>query len=153
MGAEVIVFTRTEDKVEEAKSHGACEVVVTGKDGAFDAVAGSLDYVLDTVPVNHDYNPYISTLKIDGTYIIVGQLTPLETPIEPAQLILGRRSIIGSAFGGMPETQEVLDFAAEHGVTCDIEMLDIKNINEAYERMKKSDVRYRFVIDMETIKG
>ncbi len=153
MGAEVIVFTRSENKVEEAKSHGACEVVVTGKDGAFDAVAGSLDYVLDTVPVNHDYNPYISTLKIDGTYIIVGQLTPLETPIEPAQLILGRRSIIGSAFGGMPETQEVLDFAAEHGVTCDIEMLDIKNINEAYERMKRSDVRYRFVIDMETIKG
>ncbi|MCR9075016.1 MAG: NAD(P)-dependent alcohol dehydrogenase [bacterium] len=153
MGAEVIVFTRSKNKVEEAKSHGACEVVVTGKDGAFDAVAGSLDYVLDTVPVNHDYNPYISTLKIDGTYIIVGQLTPLETPIEPAQLILGRCSIIGSAFGGMPETQEVLDFAAEHGVTCDIEMLDIKNINEAYERMKRSDVRYRFVIDMETIKG
>lgn len=153
MGAEVIVFTRSENKVEEAKSHGASEVVVTSKDGAFESVAGSLDYVLDTVPVNHDFNPYVSALKIDGTYIVVGQMTPIEMPLDPAQLVMGRRSLMGSLIGGLPETQEVLDFAAEHGITCDIEMLDIKDINEAYERMKKSDVRYRFVIDMETIKG
>ena len=153
MGAEVIVFTRTEDKVEEAKRNGACEVVVTGKDGAFDAVAGTLDYVLDTVPVNHDFNPYLGCLKIDGTYIVVGQITPIETPIDSTQLVMGRRSLMGSLIGGLPETQEVLDFAAQHGVTCDIEMLDIKDLNEAYERMKRSDVRYRFVIDMETIKS
>ncbi len=104
MGAEVIVFTRTEDKIEEAKSHGACEVVVTGKDGAFDAVAGSLDYVLDTVPVNHDFNPYLGCLKIDGTYIVVGQITPIEIPIDSTQLIMGRRSLIGSLIGGLPET-------------------------------------------------
>lgn len=151
MGAEVIVFTRSENKVEEAKSHGASEVVVTSKEGAFESVAGSLDYVLDTVPVNHDFNPYVSALKIDGTYIVVGQMTPIEMPLDPAQLVMGRRSLMGSLIGGLPETQEVLDFAAEHGITCDIEMLDIKDINEAYERMKRSNVRYRFVIDMKTI--
>lgn len=151
MGAEVIVFTRSDNKVEEAKSHGASDVVVTSKKGAFDAVAGSLDFVLDTVPVNHDFNPYLGCLKIDGTYIVVGQITPIETPIDSTQLIMGRRSLIGSLIGGLPETQEVLDFAAEHGITCDIEMLDIKDINAAYERMKKSDVRYRFVIDMKTL--
>ncbi|MEX0875924.1 MAG: NAD(P)-dependent alcohol dehydrogenase [Phycisphaerales bacterium] len=151
MGAEVIVFTRSDNKVEEAKSHGASEVVVTSKDGAFEAIAGSLDFVLDTVPVNHDFNPYLGCLKIDGTYIVVGQITPIETPIDSTQLIMGRRSLIGSLIGGLPETQEVLDFAAEHGITCDIEMLDMKDINEAYERMKKSDVRYRFVIDIKTL--
>ena len=151
MGAEVIVFTRSDNKVEEAKSHGASDVVVTSNEGAFDAIAGSLDFVLDTVPVNHDFNPYLGCLKIDGTYIVVGQITPIETPIDSTQLIMGRRSLIGSLIGGLPETQEVLDFAAEHGITCDIEMLDMKDINAAYERMKKSDVRYRFVIDMKTL--
>ena len=153
MGAEVIVFTRSENKIDEAKRNGATDVVVTSKDGAFESVANSLDYILDTVPVEHDFNPYMSTLKFDGTYIVVGQLTPIETPLEAGQLVMGRRSLMGSLIGGMPETQEVLDFAAEHGVTCDIEMLDIKNINEAFERLKKGDVRYRFVIDMESIKS
>jgi len=102
--------------------------------------------------VEHDLNPYIACLAVDGTCLLVGQLTPLNPPIEAFPLVLGRRSILGSAIGGMPETQEVLDFCAEHGISCDIEMLDIRNIGDAYERMKRGDVRYRFVIDMATLK-
>jgi uncharacterized zinc-type alcohol dehydrogenase-like protein len=151
MGADVIVFTRSESKVDEAKRNGATEVVVTTNDGAFESVAGTLDYVLDTVPVDHDFNPYLSTLRVDGTYIVVGPITPINQPIDSTHLIMGRRSLMGSLIGGLPETQEVLDFSAQHNIECDIEMLDIKNINEAYERMKKGDVRYRFVIDMNSI--
>ena len=83
----------------------------------------------------------------------MGQLTPLSPPVEAFPLVLGRRSLLGSAIGGMPETQEVLDFCAKHGISCDVEMLDIRKIGEAYERMKRGDVRYRFVIDMATLKG
>lgn len=151
MGADVTVFTRSEGKVEEARRNGATNVIVSGSVEAMEAAAGSLDYIMDTVPVEHDLNPYLSCLKFDGAYILVGQLTPLNPPVDAAQLILGRRSIIGSCIGGMPETQEVLEFAAKHGVTCDIEMLDIRKIGEAYERMKRGDVRYRFVIDMATM--
>jgi len=151
MGAEVTLFTRSESKIEEARSHGASDVIVTSEDGAFEKAAGTLDYILDTVPVEHDLNPYMGTLKFDGVYMLVGQLTPINPPLEAGQLIMGRRSLMGSLIGGMPETQEVLDFCAEHDVNCEIEMLDIKNINEAYERMKKGDVRYRFVIDMKSL--
>jgi len=88
----------------------------------------------------------------NGAYLLVGQLTPIETPLDPGPLVMGRRALIGSAIGGLPETEEVLDFCAGHGIACDIEMLDIRNIGEAYERMKRGDVRYRFVIDIETIR-
>lgn len=153
MGAEVTVFTRSESKVAEAKSHGAHNVIVSTTDGAMESAAGTLDFILDTAPVAHDLNPYLATLRFDGTYMLVGQLTPLEPPVNAAELIFKRVSLAGSVIGGMPETQEVLDFAAKHGITCDIEMLDIRNIAEAYERMKRGDVRYRFVIDMESIKS
>jgi len=152
MGAEVAVFTRSESKIAEAKSHGASDVVISTNPEAMKKAAGSLDYILDTVPVEHDLNPYLACLKYEGACIIVGQLTPLEPPIDAAQLIFGGKSLVGSIIGGLPETQEVLDFAAEHGVTCDIEMLNMSKINEAYERMKRGDVRYRFVIDMATLK-
>jgi uncharacterized zinc-type alcohol dehydrogenase-like protein len=152
MGAEVTLFTRSASKSEEGKRNGADHVVISTDADQMKQSAGSLNYILDTVPVEHDLNPYIACLGVDGTYLLVGQLTPLAPPIEAVPLILGRRSILGSAIGGMPETQEVLDFCAEHGVTCDIEMLDIRNIGEAYERMKRGDVRYRFVIDMATLK-
>ena len=107
--------------------------------------------MLDTVPVEHDLNPYVGCLGVDGVYLLVGQLTPFEPTLEAMPLIMGRRAIVGSLIGGIPETQEVLDFCAEHDISCDVEMLDIKNINEAYERMKRGDVRYRFVIDMKTL--
>lgn len=153
MGADVTLFTRSESKIEEAKRNGATNVIVSTQPGAMEAAAGSLDYILDTAPVEHDLNPYLAALQFDGVYLLVGQLTPLNPPVDAAQLIMGRRSLVGSVIGGMPETQEVLDFAAKHDISCDVEMLDIKNINEAYERMKKGDVRYRFVIDMATLKN
>ncbi|MEH0154087.1 NAD(P)-dependent alcohol dehydrogenase [Limibacter armeniacum] len=153
MGAEVTLFTRSESKIEEGRRNGADHFVISTVEDQMNQAAGSLDYILDTVPVEHDLNPYVACLKVNGTYILVGQLTPLNPPIEAIQLVLGRRSILGSAIGGMPETQEVLDFCAEHGISCDVEMLDIHKIGEAYERMKRGDVRYRFVIDMESLKN
>lgn len=152
MGAEVTLFTRSPGKIEEGRRNGADHIVISTDEGQMEKAASSLNYILDTVPVEHDLNPYIACLKVDGTHILVGQLTPLEPPIHAIPLAMGRRSIIGSLIGGIPETQEMLDFCAEKGISCDIEMLDIRNINEAYERMKRSDVRYRFVIDMKTLK-
>lgn len=153
MGAEVTVFTRSDAKIEEAKRNGATHVVISSDPEAMTQAQGTLDYVLDTVPVEHDINPYLEALTLDGTYMIVGQLTPLTPPVSAMSLIFRRRVVTGSLIGGLPETQEVLDFCAEHGVRCDIEMLDIRNINEAYERLKRGDVRYRFVIDMATLQA
>lgn len=152
MGAQVTLFTRSQGKVEEGKRNGADHVVISTDEKQMEAAAGSLDYILDTVPVEHDINPYVGCLGVDGTYIIVGQLTPLEPAVNAMNLVFARRAIMGSLIGGMPETQEMLDFCAEHDISCDIEMLDIRNIGGAYERMKRSDVRYRFVIDMATLK-
>ncbi len=152
MGAEVTLFTRSESKIAEGKRNGADHCVISTDPKQMEQAAGSLNYILDTIPVEHDLNPYISCLGIEGVHIIVGQLTPLNPPIETGALIMGRRSILGSVIGGIAETQEVLDFCAEKKIACDIEMLDIRNIGEAYERMKRSDVRYRFVIDMATLK-
>ncbi len=151
MGAEVTLFTRSESKVAEGKRNGADHVVVSSDESRMQAAAGTLNYILDTVPVEHDFNPYMACLALDGTYILVGQLTPIIPPLEAMPLLFGRRALMGSLIGGLPETQEMLDFCAEKGVSCDIEMLDIRNIGQAYERMKRSDVRYRFVIDMKTI--
>jgi uncharacterized zinc-type alcohol dehydrogenase-like protein len=153
MGAQVTLFTRSDAKVEEAKRNGADHVVISKDEAQMQDAAGSLNYILDTVPVEHDLNPYLACMKVSGTYLLVGQLTPLNPPIEAMPLVMGRRAIMGSCIGGLPETQEMLDFCAEHGVTCDIEMLDIKNIGDAYERMKKGDVQYRFVIDSSTLKS
>ena len=151
LGAEVTIFTRSESKVSEAKKQGADHVVISKDDAQMKAAAESFDFMLDTVPVQHDLNPYLSCLKFNGTHILVGLLEPIEPTVQAAQLVGKRRVLAGSLIGGMPETQEVLDFCAEHDITCDIEMLDIKNINHAYERMKKGDVKYRFVIDMKTL--
>ncbi len=152
LGAQVTVFTRSEHKVGEAKAQGADHVVVSADDEQMAAMAESLDYVLDTVPVQHDLNPYIAALKHDGIHILVGLLEPIEPPINAGGLVMRRKVVAGSLIGGMPETQEVLDFCAEHGITCDVEMLDIRNVNAAYERVKGGDVKYRFVIDMDTLK-
>lgn len=153
LGAEVTIFTRSESKVAEAKKQGADHVVISTDDRQMEAAAQTFDFMLDTVPVQHDLNPYLNCLKFDGTHIIVGLLEAIEPPLQASGLVYKRRVLAGSLIGGMPETQEVLDFCAEHDITCDVEMLDIHNINEAYERMKKGDVKYRFVIDMATLKA
>ncbi len=152
-GAEVTLFTRSRDKAEEALRQGAHKVVVSSDESQMEAAADSLDYILDTVPVQHDLNPYLATLSVDGIYILVGQPEPVEPPVDAGQLIFKRLALAGSLIGGLPETQECLDFCAEHDIECDIEKLDIENVNQAYERMKKGEVKYRFVIDMKSLKS
>ena len=153
MGAEVSLFTRSPDKAAEAKAHGADHVIVSTDRDAMRAAAGRFDFLLDTVPVAHDVNRYIATLKRDGTCIMVGMPEPITPPLDAGPLIFGRRRVAGSLIGGLAETQEMLDFCAEHGIVCDIEMLDIRDVDTAYERMQRGDVRYRFVIDMTTLRG
>ncbi|MDA3919818.1 MAG: NAD(P)-dependent alcohol dehydrogenase [Salinisphaera sp.] len=151
-GAEVTLFTRSESKIEEAKSNGADHVIVSTDEAQMEAAAHSFDFMLDTVPVQHDINPYLNALKYDGTHIMVGLLEPIEPAVEGFNLIFKRRVLAGSLIGGMPETQEMLDFCAKHGITCDVEMIDANYINEAFKRMQQGDVRYRFVIDMASLK-
>jgi uncharacterized zinc-type alcohol dehydrogenase-like protein len=117
------------------------------------AAAGHFDLMIDTVPNEHDVNPYIATVKRDGDYVIVGQLTPLVPPLNPSPLMGNRKSVSGSMIGVIAETQEMLDFCSEHGIVADVEIIPIQKVNEAYERMLKSDVRYRFVIDMASLKS
>ena len=153
MGAEVTIFTRSENKVAEAKQQGAHHVIISTDDQQMADAAETFDFMLDTVPVQHDLNPYLNCLKYDGTHILVGLLEPVDPTLNAGNLVLKRRVLAGSLIGGMPETQEVLDFCAEHDVRCDIEMLDINNINDAYEKVQKSQVKYRYVIDMATLKN
>lgn len=153
LGAEVTIFTRSESKVAEAKKQGADHVVVSTDEKQMEAAAETFNFLLDTVPVQHDLNPYINCLTFDGVHIIVGLLDPVEPALQAGGLVMRRRVLAGSLIGGMPETQEVLDFCAEHDITCDVEMIDIQDINTAYERMKKGDVKYRFVIDMKSLKA
>jgi uncharacterized zinc-type alcohol dehydrogenase-like protein len=153
LGAHVTLFTRSAAKAEEARRQGADEVIVSTDAEQMLAAAGRFDFLLDTIPVQHDLNPYLETLRFDGVHILVGLIEPVEPPLHAANLVMKRRVLAGSLIGGIAETQEVLDFCAEHGISCDIEMLDIRNINQAYERMIAGDVKYRFVIDMATLKA
>jgi len=152
LGAEVTIFTRSEAKVAEAKSQGAHHVIVSTDTKQMEAATEQFDFLLDTIPVGHDLNPYLNCLRFDGAHILVGQIEPIEPPVHSATLVAKRRILAGSLIGGIPETQEVLDFCAEHNISCDIEMIDIQDINTAYARMKKGDVKYRFVIDMKSLK-
>ncbi len=152
LGAEVTLFTRSAGKEEEARRLGADHVVLSTDPAQMTAAGNSFHFVVDTVPSAHDLNPYLATLKLDGTHILVGQLDPLEPPILGVSLMGGRKSLAGSGAGGLPETQEMLHFCAERGITCDVEMIAIQDINAAFERVLKSDVRYRFVIDMASLK-
>ncbi|MBC2657086.1 NAD(P)-dependent alcohol dehydrogenase [Pseudomonas sp. MSSRFD41] len=153
LGAEVTLFTRSASKAEEARQQGADHVIVSTDPAQMQAAAGQFDFLLDTIPVAHDLNPYLDTLRFDGVHILVGLIEPVDPALHAGKLVMGRRVLAGSLIGGIAETQEVLDFCAEHGIRCDIEMLDIRQINQAYERMIKGDVKYRFVIDMATLKG
>ena len=153
MGAEVTLFTRSAAKAEEARRQGADHVIVSTDAEQMKAAAGSFDFLLDTIPVQHDLNPYLETLRFDGVHILVGLIEPVEPAVDAFNLVFKRRVLAGSLIGGIAETQEMLDFSAANGITCDIEMLDIKNINQAFERVQKGDVKYRFVIDMKTLKA
>ena len=147
MGAQVVAFTTSESKRDAAKALGAHEVVVSRNADEMAALAKSLDFILDTVAAPHDLDAFLALLKRDGTMTLVGApATPHPSP-QVFDLIMKRRSLAGSLIGGIPETQEMLDFCAEHGIVADIEMIRADEINDAYERMLKGDVKYRFVID------
>lgn len=150
LGAEVVLFTTSPSKIEDAKRLGAHQVVISKNADEMAAHAGSFDFILDCVSAEHDINAYLNLLKRDGTMCLVG------APEKPMQvisfsLIIGRKSLAGSLIGGIAETQEMLDFCAEHNITCDVEVIDMADVNKAYERMLKSDVKYRFSIDMATL--
>jgi alcohol dehydrogenase (NADP+) len=150
MGAEVTMLSHTASKQQDASRLGAQKFVLTSDAAQVKAVSGYFDFILDTVSADHDYNFYLGLLRTSGVMVCVG--APPTPAVVPAfNLILGRKTIAGSLIGGIPETQEMLDFCAEHNIVSDVELIDIKNINEAYERMLKGDVRYRFVIDMATL--
>ncbi len=150
-GAEVTVLSTSPSKEEAAKALGAHRFVVTSDPEQLAAVTGTFDFILDTVSAKHDMDMYLALLKTDGTHICVG--VPAEgIAFQAFSLLGGRKSVAGSGIGGIPETQEMLDFCAEHNIVSEIEMIDINDITSAYERMLKGDVRYRFVIDMATLK-
>ncbi len=149
MGARVTVLSHSPGKRDSALALGADDFVVTRDEGAFADHAGRFDFILDTVSAAHDYNAYLGLLRRGGTMVLVGLPDP--QPLGAGALIRGRRTLTGSLIGGIAETQEMLDFCARHGVAADVEVIDIAQINEAYERMLRGDVRYRFVIDTASI--
>ena len=150
-GAYTVLFTTSAGKTADAKRLGADEVVVSKNKEEMDAHAGSFDFILDTVSAKHDLNAYLELLKRDGTMTLVGA-PPEPLPVAGFNLIFKRRQLAGSLIGGIAETQEMLDFCGEHNITSDVEIIPIQKVNEAYERMLKSDVKYRFVIDMASLK-
>lgn len=149
-GAEVTVLSSSASKKDDAFKLGAHKFVVTSDEAQFKNVTGYFDFILDTVSAKHDYNSYLTLLKTNGTHICVGA-PPAPAEVYAFNLIMQRRSFAGSLIGGIPETQEMLDYCAEHNIVSEIELIDIKDINKAYERMLESDVRYRFVIDISTL--
>jgi uncharacterized zinc-type alcohol dehydrogenase-like protein len=151
LGADVTLFTRSPDKEEDAARLGADRVVISTDAGHMASVASRFDLIIDTVPYAHDLNPYIPTLSTHGTLVLVGFMGPLEPPVNAGALVFGQKAIAGSFIGGVAETQEMLDFCGQHGIVSDIEMIAMDEINAAWTRMLKSDVKYRFVIDMATL--
>ena len=150
LGAHVTVLSHSPGKKDDARRLGADDFVATADDDVFEKNAGRFDFILDTVSASHDYNAYLRLLRRDGTMVIVGLPDP--STLEPGALINKRRRLAGSVIGGIRETQEMLDFCAERGVASDVEVIRIQDVNEAYERTLKSDVRYRFVIDVASLR-
>jgi uncharacterized zinc-type alcohol dehydrogenase-like protein len=152
LGAHVVVFTTSPGKKEDALRLGADEVVLSRDLEEMQKHAGSFDFILDAVSADHDINAYLSLLKRDGNLTLVGAPNkPLG--VAAFNLIMGRRSLSGSAIGGIAETQEMLNFCGEHNITSDVEVIPIQKINEAYDRLLKSDVKYRFSIDMASLEN
>ena len=152
LGAHVVAFTTSPSKTVDALRLGAHEVVVSTDHAAMAARRGSLDFVLDTVSAPHDVNAYLSLLRRDGNLTLVGA-PPKPLVVAPMALIFGRRNVSGSLIGGLAETQEMLDFCGQHGIVADVEMVRIQDVNTAWERLLKADVKFRFVIDMASLRG
>ena len=153
LGANVTLFSRSPGKEQDAHRLGADNVVISTDANQMAAVNNKFDLIIDTVPYTHDINPYMPSLAINGTLVIVGFLGNLEPTLNTVPLIMRRKSVAGSVIGGIAETQELLDFCGEHEITADVEVIKVQDVNEAYKRMLKSDVKYRFVIDMASLKS
>jgi alcohol dehydrogenase (NADP+) len=152
LGAHVVVFTTSPNKKDDALRLGADEAVISKNANEMQKHAGSFDFILDAVSADHDINAYINLLRRDGNITLVGAPEkPL--PVAAFGLLFGRRSLSGSPIGGLPETQEMLDFCGQHNITADVEVIPIQKVNEAYERLLKSDVKYRFSIDMASLQS
>ena len=147
MGAHVVMITTSAEKGEDAKSLGADQVLLSKDKEAMEKWAGKFDFLLNTIPVAHDLDPYMNLLKVDSTMCIVGVIGEFDA-LNTSQMVFGRRAVAGSLIGGIKETQEMLNFCGEHNITSDIELIKMEHINQAYNRMHKSDVKYRFVIDL-----
>lgn len=152
MGAKVTVLSRSDDKKQEAKALGAENYLVSKDEEAMEAAANSFDLIIDTAPVKHDLNIYTPLLDVNGTIVIVGQIGPLEEPLT-VPLVMGRRRIAGSLIGGIKQTQEVLDFCAQHGIHPKCEMIKMEQINKAYDSLAKGDIAHRYVIDMQAFES
>ena len=151
LGAQVTLFTRSPGKEADARRLGADQIVYSTDAAQMASVKGRFDLIIDTVPYDHDIHPYLPTLAVDGTLVLVGYLGELSKPLNTVALIGGRKAVAGSLIGGIPETQEMLDFCGLHQITSDVEVIRMDEINAAFERMLASDVKYRFVIDMATL--
>lgn len=152
LGAHVVMITTSPEKGEDAKKLGAHDVLISKNQDDMKKHQGSFDFLLNTIPVGHDMDPYLTLLKIDATMVLVGAVEPLK-PFHGGSIIMGRKRIAGSLIGGIKETQEMLDFCGKHNITCDIELINIQDINTAYQRVTSNDVKYRFVIDMQSLKS
>jgi uncharacterized zinc-type alcohol dehydrogenase-like protein len=150
-GAHVTAFTTSAKKISDAKRLGAEQAFMETDDQAIKKMARTFDFIISTIPQSYDINPYLEMLKVDGTFVNVGALERLEPGVDSMALAMSRHSVGGSLIGGMPETQEVINFCAEQGIKADVEVIPIQKINEAYDRMMARDVRYRFVIDMSSL--
>ncbi|AVJ19527.1 NAD(P)-dependent alcohol dehydrogenase [Serratia rhizosphaerae] len=153
MGAHVVLFTTSPSKIEDAKRLGAHEVVISRNPEEMAQHTNSFDFILNTVAAQHDLNPFLDLLRRDGTLTLVGAPEHDHPSPQVFNLILKRRRIAGSLIGGIAETQEMLDFCGQHGITSDIELIPMQQINQAYERMLKSDVKYRFVVDIDSLRA
>ena len=151
MGAEVTVFTTSQSKVEDAKRLGADQAVLSTDAEQMKKYVGKLNFIIDTVSAKHDINSYLNLLKHDGTVVLVG-LPPEPLEVGAFNVVTGRKSFAGSNIGGIAETQEMLNFCAEHNITADIELINVQQLNEAFVRLEKGDVKYRFVVDMASLK-
>jgi alcohol dehydrogenase (NADP+) len=153
LGADVSLFTRSPGKEKDARRLGADHVVLSTDAGQMAAVADRFDLIIDTVPYAHDLNPYMPTLAVGGTLVLVGFLGEQHPALNTAPLVMRRKAVAGSLIGGIAETQEMLDFCGAHGIVSDVEVIEMQDINTAYDRLLKSDVKYRFVIDMASLKA
>lgn len=151
LGAHVVMITTSPNKAADAEALGAHEVLISKDQDAMKAHANSFDFILNTIPVGHEMDPYLGLLKLDSTMVLVGAIENMKE-FHGGSLVMGRKRVAGSLIGGIKETQEMLDFCGEHNIVSDIEVIDMQDINDAYERVIKNDVKYRFVIDMASLK-